>query len=83
MLSIGTKVNCDYRGELVGTVIARNDVRIWSNTLAFHGTPTQEQVDKHIAWCLDNGLSFDHETAIDWGDNCYRWDDTKQLHPMA
>lgn len=39
-----------------GVMLAQNDVRAWTNTLAFYGTPTQDQVDAHIVWC--HGLNL-------------------------
>lgn len=38
-----------------GEVLALNDIRAWTNTLAFHGAPTQEDVDAHVFRLLDRG----------------------------
>lgn len=50
--SPGTRVTVTYRAEFnhVGTVLARNDPRAWTGSIAFSGrTPTQEEVDAHLA----------------------------------
>ncbi len=75
----GTKVHCAYRENLIGVVIPSNDPRIWTNTLAFRDAPTQAQVDNHIAWITADGMNLDKETAVDYGDSCFRWDSTNSL----
>ena len=79
----GTMVKCTDRESLKGTVIPVNDPRIWTNTLAFRGTPSQTQVDQHIAWCIDNGLQFDTETPVDWGEGYLYWDSTDSLSKIG
>ncbi len=92
-LPVGTKVHCAYRHArkdsmqpwiehtLEGVVIADNDPRIWADTIAFRGVPTQAQVDDNIAWWLANDLDFEDETPIDYGDDCYLWDQTDKVYP--
>lgn len=87
MLKVGTRVHCNYRhpdgfgqNVRVGIVIAPNDPRIWTNTLAFRGEPTQEQVDRHLEWCTANNLPL-RDTPVDWGNGVFLWDDTEQVHP--
>lgn len=78
--NVGDRVTCDYRGTWRGTVIPINDVRIWSNTLAFNGIPTQEEVNKHIQSCIIMGLSFEDETPVEWEFGKFYWDSTENLH---
>ena len=92
-LPVGTKVHCSYRHARKdstqpwiettheGVVIADNDPRIWENTLAFHGLPTQEQVDQHLKWCAANGLTFEEHTAIAWNYGKFQWDSTDEVYP--
>lgn len=92
-LPVGTKVHCTYRHYRKdscqpwmehtheGVVIADNDPRIWADTLAFRGMPTQEQVNNHLTWCKDNGLDFEDETPIAWNYGKFQWDRTDAVFP--
>ncbi len=70
-MKVGTEVSTRYRwpGSAFhpdcwepphkGVVLAINDPRPWSNTLAFPGrTPTVEEVDAHLANLAERGLSI-------------------------
>ena len=39
-----------------GTVLALDDPRAWTGSLAFRGTPTQEETSAHVADCKERGL---------------------------
>lgn len=80
MLKVGDRVKCSYRAEHIGTIIATNDTRIWSNTLAFpQRTPLQAEVDEHIALCESKGLNFENETPVAWDFGKFYWDSTDSL----
>lgn len=75
----GTVVGCRYRwpGDCFhpdawqrphqGVVLALDDPRAWSETLAFPCVaPDQKAVTKHVEWCLDQGLLCDGEVPVLW-----------------
>lgn len=64
----GTEVSCSYRWPYQsahpdcwqpphkGVVLALDDPRAWTNTIAFPGrTPEQEECTAHVKKCRDNG----------------------------
>lgn len=70
-LPVGTLVSTNYRWPMsgshpdcwelphLGEVLAVNDPRAWANTLAFSGgTPSQEQVDHHLAKLAERGITI-------------------------
>lgn len=70
-IAVGTLVSTRYRWPMssshpdcwelphLGEVLAVNDPRAWANTLAFSGgTPSQEQVDYHLANLAERGITI-------------------------
>jgi hypothetical protein len=64
-----------WRAPYVGVVLSRSDPAVWANTIAFAGTPSQTDVDKHIESCEAQGLlrdtvpvgwDFEGEVKIHW-----------------
>ena len=49
-----------------GVTLAQNDVRAWTGTFAFMGTPTQDEVDRHIAWCHGLNLLEKEKVPVLW-----------------
>lgn len=77
----GTRVKCAYRKndgtgyEHVGTVLAVNDPRVWTGSIAFGDrTPTQEEVDGHVAWCHSQNLLADAKQPVKWDFGKIYWD---------
>lgn len=68
----------------MGTVLAPNDPRVWIGTLAFPTghTPTQAQVDKHIASvkAMDAMLLGDDKVPVAWDFGCVYWHDVAILN---
>ena len=67
-----------------------NDPRAWACTLAFYGrTPTQDEVNNHMQYCIENGYATQDGGIIVWGDSSVpvlyefglRWDPIKDLQP--
>lgn len=71
---VGTVVTATYRTGIeyfgglswLGRVIAVNDPLAWTDTLAFHGKPSQDAVNSHIARCNAMGLDLSNKTAVLW-----------------
>lgn len=95
----GTAVGCRYRWPYhanhpdcwvrphQGVVLALDDPRAWSETLAFPCVaPDQAKVTKHVEWCLDQGLLSDGKVPVLWtwstgGGSQVQWD--TDLRPYA
>jgi hypothetical protein len=75
-----------WKGELM----AQTDPRAWVGSLAFpsvvyDGTPPQDKVNAHVAWCHSQGLLKDVVPVL-WDFGTYRkvwWEPTKDLLPYA
>ncbi len=68
-MKIGTKVGAKrwpyahahpgcWNQPWVGTVVAKDDPRVWQGTIAFPGNrlPSAAKVKAHVEWCLSQGL---------------------------
>lgn len=68
-----------------GVVLAKDDPRAWADTLAFRGTPTQEQVRAHIAAIGPGGLASVTPVLWDFGPHGQKvyWETTAGLRPYA
>jgi hypothetical protein len=75
----GDRVKCTYRGNHLGTVLAIDDPRAWQESIAFEGTPSQEQVTAHVEWCLSQGLLGPSRTPVLWDFGKVYWDTTVKL----
>ena len=86
-LPVGTHVHVTYRHYRAntiqpwnepptaeGAVISIYDPRIWENTLAFSGLPTQEQVTAHVDKCIADGLTFDRHIPVEYAGNVFQWE---------
>jgi hypothetical protein len=99
--SVGALVGCRYRwpfdhahpdcwqAPYSGIVLAIDDVRAWTGTLAFPRCsypdgPPQDKVTAHVQRCLREGLLADSVPVL-WtnhdGKQCVQWD--SQLSPYA
>ncbi len=97
----GLEVGCEYRWPydhahpgcwsppLKGTVLALDDTRAWTNTLAFPGSmypdgPPQDKVTAHVRRCQGEGLLTEsvpvlyHDTE---GKAFIQWDRITSLRP--
>jgi hypothetical protein len=65
-----------------GEVLAHNDPRAWTNTLAFHSTPSQAEVDAHLANLAERGLDVTDKTPVlyCWG---VAWETAEKVAPYA
>jgi hypothetical protein len=86
--SVGATVTATYRANVeyfggdkswLGRVLPNNSPLAWTGTLAFHNTPTQAEVDAHIAQCRAMGLDMDDKTAVLWEYGTVDWEPFDQL----
>lgn len=68
-----------------GVVLAKDDPRAWTGTLAFRSTPTREQVQAHIAGLGPDGLKSVTPVLWDFGPHGLKvyWEKTDSLRPYA
>ena len=81
-VAVGQSVTCEYRGAHVGIVLAVDDPRVWSGSVAFPemALPEAIAVVAHVAWCRRQGLLRDSVPVL-WGFGSILWDRRDSLHP--
>lgn len=90
-VQVGQAVSTDYRWPYSsahpdcwlrphrGIVLAPNDPRAWTGTLAFHSTPTQAEVDAHLANLAERGIPLTGTPVLyPWG---MAWETTEKVEP--
>lgn len=68
-----------------GVLLAQDDVRAWTGTLRFSGTPTLDEVRAHVAWCHANGLLADRVPVL-WNFGTHSrvwWESIENVRPYA
>lgn len=86
-----TRIDPETNKHYPGQLLAANDPRAWTNTLAFTGTPTQDQVNAHFDYLAREGFAAQDDQS-QWymtdGDAPVlyqfgiRWDATDDLQPI-
>jgi len=61
-----------------GVVLALDDVEAWTNTLAFDGKPSQEDVTAHVRQCLAQGL-LRNKVPVKWEFGKVYWERPETL----
>lgn len=91
MIAVGSAVSTEYRWPYDhahpdcwgrphrGVLLAQNDVRAWTGTLAFHSTPSQAEVDAHLANLAERGIPLTGTPVLYvWG---VAWETTEKVRP--
>lgn len=73
------RVNLDTGRPWTGYVMAINDPLVWTNTLAFYGTPTQEEVDAHLVYCRTFSTTFETDVPVQFEFGRILWEPADQL----
>lgn len=66
-----------------GSILNQNDIRAWTATLAFSGTPSQDAVDSHVTQLHNRGLLLDCVPVLwtFWDQQCVHWSQVRFLVP--
>lgn len=85
-----TVVGCTYREgpwNHTGVVLALDDVRAWTGTLAFFGpdgyVPPAEQVTAHVEECLRTVPGFARKVPVLWSFGRVYWERLEALYPLG
>lgn len=89
----GTKITAPYRNNPepswmahrhTGVVLAMNDPRAWSGSLAFcTREPTQEAVDAHIAKVQSLGMGLGDKVPVLWSFGKVYWERVESLEVVT
>lgn len=66
-----------------GSILNQNDIRAWTGTLAFSGTPSQDAVDAHVMQLHNRSLLLDCVPVLwtFWGEQRVHWSQVRFLVP--
>jgi hypothetical protein len=66
-----------------GVILKQNDIRAWTSTIAFTGTPTQAAVDAHVGRLHQEGLLLDEVPVLwsFWTEERVYWTGVRTLVP--